>query len=570
MPKGVAIEHHSAVSFLHWVRETFTDEELSGVLFATSICFDFSVFEVFGPLCWGGTVIVVANALDVSHCQHQRAVRLINTVPSVMQTLLKSHALPTSVITVNLAGEPLPPALVDLLYSFPHVRRVNDLYGASETTTYSTWALRGPHQSATIGRPLANTQVYLLNRRMNPVPAGTIGELWIGGEGVARGYWQRPDLTAERFIRDPFSAEPGARLYRTGDLARHLPDGNIEYLGRMDHQVKIPGYRIELGEVETVLGGHPDLSGCAVVVRSDGGADKTLAAFVVGREHAKLSIGSLRQWLAEKLPDYMIPSRFLVMPALPLTPNGKVDRKALEKLDGPDLLGAAPLRSKHEALAPLDSLEAWLVQIWEELLGIAPVGVLDNFFALGGHSLLAARLFARLESQLGKRLPLATLFRAPTVREFAKLLREPGKPDYRVYLTGPEISHDRPPLFCLHHLSAAQRLAKHLGPHCPVYGIDSPLDEEMRQWHEHQQVTITLEELAARYVAIVQGVQPRGPYFLAGFCFGGVLAFEVANQLELQGERVELLALLDAAYIEPVQNYPIFDPGPPITGKYFA
>jgi amino acid adenylation domain-containing protein len=232
LPKGVAIEHHSAVSFVHWVRSAFTDDDLSGVLASTSICFDLSVFELFGTLSWGGKVVLVDNALDLATCPSRNEVTLVNTVPSIMRTLLEAQGLPESVRTVNLAGEPLRTELVDALYACPHVRRVHDLYGPSETTTYSTWVLREPGGGATIGRPIANTQIYLLDAHGNPTPVRVAGELYIGGEGVARGYLNRPELTAERFVADPFSLRPGARLYRTGDFARYRHDGCIEYLGR--------------------------------------------------------------------------------------------------------------------------------------------------------------------------------------------------------------------------------------------------------------------------------------------------------------------------------------------------
>ncbi len=408
-PKGVAIEHHCTVSFLHWVREIFTDEELSGVLFATSICFDLSVFEVFGPLCWGGRIILVESALDVGSCRHRREVKLMNTVPSVMRMLLGSHAMPASVVTVNLAGEPLQPSLVDALYTFPHIKRVNDLYGPTETTTYSTWAPRVSHGPATIGRPIANTKVYILDALLQPVPLGKTGELWIGGEGVARGYLNRPELTAERFIADPFCSEPGARIYKTGDLARHLPDGDIEYLGRIDCQVKIRGFRIELGEIEAVLGGHPGLAACAVVPRNDAGGDSSLTAFLVARGSAAPSVASLREWIAEKLPDYMVPSRFLVLPALPLTPNGKVDRKALGRFDG------AELAAGTDHVPPRTELESKLVGIWQTVLRRERIGIRDNFFDLGGHSLQAVAMCSQITQQLHVEAPLRWLFEHPTI-----------------------------------------------------------------------------------------------------------------------------------------------------------
>jgi amino acid adenylation domain-containing protein len=356
LPKGVAIEHRNAVSFLYWIRESFTDEELSGVLAATSICFDLSIFELFGPLCWGGRVILVKQALDLEACENRDEVTLLNTVPSVVSALLKSQSLPQSIITVNLAGEPLSRSLVDTLFALNHVRNVNDLYGPSETTTYSTWARRQPNQSATIGRPIANTQVYVLDDQLQPVPLENVGNLWIGGAGVARGYWRRSDLTAERFLPNPFVDDHSSRMYRTGDLARWRPDGQLEYLGRADHQVKIRGYRVELGEIEMVLCSHPDITESAVVTRSmskdrdDNPDNRSLVAFLRVKDGAQTPLG-LRSWLSQKLPKYMIPAQFVVVQTLPLTPNGKLDRKKLMS-DSISEIGGVEIRERESFVGP--------------------------------------------------------------------------------------------------------------------------------------------------------------------------------------------------------------------------
>ncbi len=272
-PKGVAIEHRNTAALLHWVRTAFTTEELAGVLAATSVCFDLSVFEIFGPLAWGGQVILAQNALDRDIGEHWDHVQLINTVPSVMAAMLKTLPVPTSPVTVNLAGEPLKPALVDAIHNQWPVRRVNDLYGPSETTTYSTWATRQLGGPATIGKPIANTQVYLLDEDLSLVPPGGVGEICIGGAGVARGYLHRPELTEQRFVYVQLDAGTNQRLYRTGDLGMRRDDGTLVYRGRRDHQVKVRGFRIELGEVETVLEQHPDVVACAVVVQGDGEVD---------------------------------------------------------------------------------------------------------------------------------------------------------------------------------------------------------------------------------------------------------------------------------------------------------
>ena len=412
-PKGVAIEHRNAVNFLHWVRDAFSDEELAGVLAATSICFDISIFEIFGPLSWGGRIILTRDILDEMTGHDWAGVSLINTVPSLMETLLRTRAAPASLVTVNLAGEFARPGLIDAICREWNVPRVNDLYGPTETTIYSTWAIRRAGMPASIGRPIANTRAYILDAARKPVPHGGSGELYLGGAGVARGYLHQPRLTAERFIPDPFSADPEAGLYRTGDLVRGQADGNLEYLGRLDSQVKIRGFRIELGEIQVVLDGHPDLSACAVVAQHRVPGDQTLVAFVVGREQSVLPAASLRHWLQEKLPDYMIPARFVELPALPLTPNGKVDRKALEKMDGVELAAGTVYTP------PRNDLERVIAEIWQALLCREQVGIRDNFFALGGHSLQVAIMCSQIKLRLGLALRVRSVFAHPTIESLA-------------------------------------------------------------------------------------------------------------------------------------------------------
>jgi amino acid adenylation domain-containing protein len=426
VPKGVAVEHRSVVSFLHWVRATFSDAELGGVLAGTSISFDISIFELFGTLCCGGRIILVESPLDLGACAHREEVTLVNTVPSVMRTLLEAQRLPSSVTTVNLAGEPLPERLVDALYACPHVRRVHDLYGPTETTIYSTFALRKPGERATIGRPIANTRIYLLDALGEPVPVRVTGELCIGGDGLARGYLDRPDLTAERFVSDPFSPQPGARLYRTGDLARYRHDGCIEFLGREDSQVKLRGFRIELGEIEAALARHPGVRDVAVVVREDTpelpeDTPKTqrdtpkmqrLVAYVAAAD-GEVVVADLRGHVERSLPRYMLPETFVVLPALPQMPNGKVDRK---RLPAPDFDGDAGSAAFEPPRTPIETAMA---NVWAEVLGVPRVGRNDNFFDLGGHSLLAAQLVGKLNRMLGIDITLRQLFESPSVRGLA-------------------------------------------------------------------------------------------------------------------------------------------------------
>jgi amino acid adenylation domain-containing protein len=417
IPKGVAIEHESAVAMLAWAATVFTAEELSGVLAATSISFDLSVFEIFLPLSVGGRVIVVENALALPESAAADQVRLVNTVPSAIAALLKSDGIPAGVRTVNLAGEPLRAELVDALYAHGGIERVYDLYGPSEDTTYSTWTLRQAGGPTTIGRPISNTRAYVLGAGLLPLPAGVPGELYLGGRGLARGYLGRPGLTAERFVPDPFSGEPGARLYRTGDRARWTADGTLEYLGRLDAQVKVRGFRIELGEVEAALRRNPGITDCVVLAREDAPGDGRLVAYVVGGVDAE----TLRAHLRQSLPEYMVPGAFVSLDHLPLTPNGKVDRKALPAPE----YEADPERF----VAPRTPLEEVLAGIWAEVLRLERVGVRDNFFELGGHSLLATRVVSRIRQALGSGITVRTVFEAPTIEELARIVAEDPSTD---------------------------------------------------------------------------------------------------------------------------------------------
>jgi len=418
-PKGVAIRHGSAVERMFWARDAFAVADLAGGLASTSICFDLSVFELFAPLSWGGTVILAADALALPELPAAGEVRLVNTVPSAMNELVRAGRVPASVRIVNLAGEPLRRDLVERLYALPGIAEVWNLYGPSEDTTYSTGVRleRGSAREPSIGRLLPNGRGHVLDARQQPVPPGVPGELWLGGAGLARGYLGRPDLTADRFRPDPFAGAPGERLYRTGDLVRRRAGGELELIGRLDHQVKVRGFRIELGEIETALLRHPGIADAIVLVREDVPGDRRLAAYVVAVETPPQPApppAELRSWLAQSLPDVMIPAAWVVLPELPRTPNGKVDRRALPP---PEAREAAGTDAGHGA--PLTPIEEVLAGIWADVLGTAPVSATDDFFDLGGHSLLATQVVSRIRTVLGLELPLRTLFKEPTLARLA-------------------------------------------------------------------------------------------------------------------------------------------------------
>jgi amino acid adenylation domain-containing protein len=412
-PKGVAIEHRSPVALVRWAVEAFAPGELAGVLASTSICFDLSIFEIFVPLAAGGAVVLAENALQLPELPDAGRVTLVNTVPSAMTELLRSGGLPPSLCTVNLAGEPLPASLVRALYAETGVGRVLNLYGPSEDTTYSTWALvdRGDAVPP-IGRPVAGSRAYVVDCGLRPLPAGAPGELLLAGAGLARGYLDRPELTAERFLPDPFGERPGQRLYRTGDLVRHRRDGELEFLGRIDHQVKVRGFRIELGEVEACLLAHPAVREAVVVAREDVPGDRRLIAYLAAAQGGAPAPAELRAFLAQRLPSFSVPADFVILPELPLTPNGKVDRRALP----------APQRNAAGGNLPglhRSSVEAILSGIWCEVLRLPAVAGDDSFFELGGHSLLAAQVASRVREALGTDLPLRSVFQNPTLSGFA-------------------------------------------------------------------------------------------------------------------------------------------------------
>jgi thioesterase domain-containing protein len=389
---------------------------------------------------------------------------------------------------------------------------------------------------------MPDLQIYVLDRHRSLVPPGVVGEMYVGGDGLALAYLNRPELTAERFVPNPFASRPGDRLYRSGDLARWA-GGELEYLGRIDHQVKIRGFRIELGEIEAVLGRHPAVRGTIVLAREKAGEVRLVAYLVPapGAAGASPDLLALREHLLERLPEYMIPSSFVVLESLPLTPNGKVDRRALpEPAEDRSIAG-------QRFIAPRDALELALAGIWEELLGIHPIGVLDDFFALGGHSMLAIRLVSRIRTRVGRNLSPAELFQAPSIERLAALLRRQA-PSERSVLVEIQPGGSRRPLFCVHQAGGDvlcfSALARELGSDQPFYAFQA-IDPDLAR----------VEDMAARYLDALRRVQPQGPHQLAGWSLGGQIAFEMARRLREEGEAVDLLAVFDvSAPLAPIDE----------------
>ena len=538
-PKGVQIPHRAAVNFLHSMAEAPGLAEDDVLLAVTTLSFDIAGLELYLPLITGARLELAsretaADGRRLAEELQRTGATVMQATPATWRMLLEAGWEGDRQLKILCGGEALSGDLAERLLA--RCGSLWNMYGPTETTIWSTVnrVERGDGTTISIGRPIANTDVYLLDRNLQPVPIGVAGELHIGGIGLARGYLNRPELTAEKFIPDPFR---GGRMYKTGDAARYLPDGRIEYLNRLDNQVKLRGYRIELGEIEAALRKHPGINEAVVVVRSDTGA-KALAAYFIPNEPAP-NVPELREFLKESLPEYMVPSFFVPLDAFPLTPNGKVDRKVLP----------APDRSIREDedsfVPPRDELETRLATIWSDVLGAPRVGIRDNFFELGGESILALRMFVQIEQQFGRKLPLATLIQANTIEALANALRgenfsAPWSPLVAIQPRG-----TRRPFFCVHGVGGNvinyRGLAAHLGNDQPFYALQA-------RGLDGAQTPITkIEEMARVYVEEIRRVQPEGPYLLGGLSFGGVVAYEMAQQLLEAGQETHLIALFDTA-----------------------
>jgi amino acid adenylation domain-containing protein len=517
-PKGAVLPHQAVLPLLFWAVTELGPHRLRRVLAVTSLSFDLSVFDLFAPLLSGGSVVVGGSALDPGATD---GASLISAAPSAFLGMLASGALGAGPEMAILAGEALTAgAVAEIRAALPRTRIAN-LYGLTETAVYSTAHLVDEATATVpIGRPIWNSRVFVLDRYLNQVPPGVTGELYIAGAALARGYLGRPALTAARFVADPFG---GGRMYRTGDLARWTAAGELEFGGRVDHQVKIRGFRVEPGEVETQLAQHEQVGQVAVIARDD-----RLIAYVVG------DVAGLREWAAQRLPDHLVPSAIVRLDALPVTVNGKLDRAALP---APDFTGPVAGRP------PRTPAEATLCDLFAEVLGQQRIGPEDNFFALGGTSLLGMRLLARIRAELDAGVSIRDIFAAPTPAGIAALLGAGTEPadDFAVLLplrTGPGT-----PLFCLHPASGLgwryAALAGALPDDVALYAVQSPgLDGTPPE--------PTVEAMAADYAERIRAVQPHGPYHLLGWSFGGLLAQAVATWLTERGERVALLAVLDA------------------------
>jgi amino acid adenylation domain-containing protein len=559
-PKGVKIYHKGFANYLNWCIQAYTVDRGTGSPVQSSISFDATITSIFSPLLVGQKVVLLPEKQEiealVSLLQSSDNFSLIKITPAhleILKYLLQPEQAQGRTRALIVGGEALlGNNLAFWLKNAPQTKIINE-YGPTETVVgccvYEVTKATCLSTNIPIGRPIANTQLYVLDRLLQPVPIGIKGELYIGGDGVAAGYLGREELTKERFIPNPFSDDPQARIYKTGDLARYLPDGNLDYLGRIDSQVKIRGYRIELGEIETILSQHPDVDRLAVVVNDDIPGNKRLIAYIVPHQQQQPTIDSLREFLAQKLPEHAIPAVFVLLDTFPLTPNGKIDRRALPAPES--------LRTESTAAlaAPRDELEQELTQIWERILGVESIGIGENFFELGGNSLIAVRLFAEIEDRWHRNLPLATLLQYPTIAELADRLRQEQDSNIWPSLVPISSSGTKPPLFCIHPIGGNilefYPLAR-LGLDRPIYGLQSlGLDGVQAPLRR-------IEDMAARYIQEMQTIQPNGPYFLIGYSFGGSIAFEIAQQFQRQGQEIGLLAFLDSASPNLLTTRPSF------------
>jgi amino acid adenylation domain-containing protein len=540
-PKGVQICHRSVVNFLLSMRAKPGLTREDTLLAVTTVSFDIAGLELYLPLIVGARVVLVsretaADGYLLRESLERTAPTVMQATPATWRLLVEAGWGGSANLKVLCGGEALPRDLAAELLA--RSSALWNMYGPTETTIWSTLSQitssRGP---ITVGRPIANTEIYLLDSQLEPVPVGTPGELYIGGDGVARGYLNRSDLTTEKFIPNPFRKQGcGARMYRTGDLARYQPNGEIECLGRIDNQVKVRGFRIELGEIESVLAEFPGAKQNVVLARDDAPGDKRLIAYIAVGQAKPLATDRLREFLKQRLPDYMVPSRFVFLETLPLTPNGKVDRRALPVPEQVDLT----LRSGY--VAPRNSMESQLVKIWESVLNMHSVGVKDNFFEQGGHSLLVAKLLRRIEHTFGKKLSMAAIFEAPTVEQQASVLGSSSALRWPSALAPIQSAGSRPPFFCFG-LGAGpvfRSLAGRLGPDQPLIGVDPTLIEGSQV-----PAPYGMEEIAACLAKQMRELQPEGPYHLGGICAGGLVAYATATQLLAQAQQVAILALFE-------------------------
>jgi amino acid adenylation domain-containing protein len=552
-PKGVMVLHGGLSNYLCWAVKAYSVEAGDPAPIHTSISFDLTVTALYTPLVAGGRIEILPEDVGgqnlVAALRQGKDRSLVKITPAhlalLSQQLSPEEAAGRTKLFVIGGENLLAESLQFWRESAPATRLINE-YGPTETVVgCCVYEVRpdDPRNGAIpIGRPIANTQLYILDRYGNPVPPGVAGELLVGGAGVARGYLNRPELTREKFIPDPFSGVTGARLYKTGDLARYRKDGTLEYLARVDNQVKVRGYRIELGEIEATLADHPGVTSCAVLAREDEPGNKQLVGYVVAPGSKPATLEDLQVYLRDKLPEYMVPAQFVFLDSMPLTLNGKVDQKGLPAPSHENVL------DDRKFAAPRTDTEKALAAIYAELLRAERIGIHDDFFDLGGHSLMAVKMISKIREVFGVELPLATLLEAPTIAGLSKILRKEDWVPSWSSLVRIRQGGSKPPLFLMHshggNVLEYHPLVNGLDSDQPVYafqakGLDGHITKDP-----------TLEEMASDYIDELRSFQPHGPYYLGGFCLGGLLALEAAQQLTAAGQEVALLVMIQSMHPE--------------------
>ncbi|MDB5136023.1 MAG: amino acid adenylation protein [Mucilaginibacter sp.] len=548
-PKGVMIEHHSAVNLILWVNTEFNIGSDDRLLFITSMCFDLSVYDIFGMLASGGSIVIVEQheLMDVPKLKDmliKHNITFWDSVPTTMDYLVReleaedNEYLQKNLRLVFMSGDWIPVSLPGRIKKYFSNAQVISLGGATEGTIWSNYypieKVDSNWSSIPYGKPINNNFFYILNEQLQPVPIGIPGELYIGGVGVARGYANEKEKTDYSFVEDPFSDRAGGRMYRTGDLGRMLPNLNMEFIGRRDDQVKIRGYRIELGEIESVLRQSEFIKQAVVLARADKDGKKRLVSYIVGKDNYDREL--VISYLKSKLPDYMVPALWLELNDLPLTSNGKIDKKALPDFDAEEQL-------KEQYAEPVTESEKVLVEIWKEVLKLKTVGANDNFFDIGGHSLLAVQIMTKIEKKTSKKFQIAILFKYPTVRSLNAFIQKDNKEPTWKSLVAIKASGNNMPFYIVHgaglNVLNFNSLALHLHPEQPVYGLQAKgLDGE-----EDPMDSIT--DIAKFYVSELLEHNPSGPYAIGGYSIGGFIAVEMARQLEKMGKKVKMLAIFD-------------------------
>lgn len=555
-PKGVQIPHRALLNFLNSMRIQPGVGPSDKVAAITTLSFDISILEIFLPLISGAEVVIVPHEIAkdgtaLTKWIERYHISVLQATPATWRLLLEAGWRGDKRIKGLVGGEALPADLAHTLCQ--SLDELWNMYGPTETTVWSTiWKVESTATSIAIGKPIANTTTYVLDDQLCLVPQGTVGKLFIGGNGLALGYLNQPELTREKFLPNPFC--PGTFIYDTGDLVRLGTDGNLYYVARADNQIKLRGYRIELGDIEHAMRSYEGIREAVAAVKSIASpqGEQHSGDYLVGYYVPKndpVSSEDLQTWLRSQLPQYMIPSRFIALTELPLTPNLKVDRKRL-----PDVNLVSLSTTERQLLGPRNAVERQLANLWKEILNIASLGIDDNFFELGGHSLLAARLMSRIEKVTGKRLPLAALLQHPTVEGLANLIRCNDYQNQWQCIVPIREGGNLLPLYCIHaaggNVLLYREMANRLNPQRPVYGIQSSaLEHGLPK-------SLTVEDMAREYAAEIRKLQPHGPYHLAGYCLGGTIAYEVARQLRLAGEEIGVLALFDTHAIWEKETLP--------------